>query len=286
MTLESLGTWMMTHGARILAIVLTALGLWWILKQIFKRIEPVLPSGTLAETDDQVQQARTLLRVGRDLLIVLIVGGAVLMVMSEMGINVAPLLAGAGVAGLAIGLGAQTLVRDLIGGIFILMEDQFAIGDTIRVGQIAGNVERITLRATWLRDLEGRLHVIPNGEVRIVSNYSKEWSRAVVNVGVSYEDDLEAVMKVLEEVGQQIAEDPRFGPLLLEPPVVPGVVGLDDWAITVRIMVKTLPGKHWEVGREMRRRIKETFQARGITIPYPRQEVWVHMAPAVPEGRE
>ncbi len=282
MALESLGTWMTTHGARILIIVLTALGLWWVLKQLFKRVEPALPSGALAETDDQVQQARTLLRVGRDLLIVLVIGGAVLMVMSELGINVAPLLAGAGVAGLAIGLGAQTLVRDLIGGVFILMEDQFAIGDTIRVGQIAGNVERITLRATWLRDLEGRLHVIPNGEVRIVSNYSKEWSRAVVDVGVSYEDDLEAVMKALEEVGRQIAADPHFGPLLLEPPVVPGVVGLDDWAVTVRLMVKTLPGKHWEVGREMRRRIKETFQAQGITIPYPRQEVWVHTAPAIP----
>jgi len=141
------------------------------------------------------------------------------------------------------------------------------------VGSIAGGVEKMTLRATFLRDLEGTLHVVPNGEIRIVSNRTKDWSRAVVNLGVAYEEDIGRVMAALGKIGHGLYQDEEFAPLLLEEPTVSGVEALGDWAVTVRIMVKTKPGKQWNVARELRRRVKEAFEREGIEMPYPRQEV-------------
>jgi small conductance mechanosensitive channel len=196
-----------------------------------------------------------------------------LMILRELGLDITPLIAGAGVAGVALGLGAQTLVRDVIGGFLILLEDQFAVGDTIQVGDIGGAVEKMTLRATFLRDMEGTLHVIPNGEMRIVSNLTKNWSRAMVDLGVAYEEDIGRVVAALGKIGQDIYQDKELAPLLLEEPTVTGVEALGDWAVTVRIMVKTKPGKQWDVARELRRRVKESFEREGIEMPYPRREV-------------
>ncbi len=131
----------------------------------------------------------------------------------------------------------------------------------------------MTLRATFLRDLQGTLHVIPNGEIRIVSNFTKEWSRAMVDLGVAYEEDIGRVVATLGKIGQDLYQDEEFAPLLLEQPTVTGVEALGDWTVTVRIMVKTEPGEQWGVARELRRRIKESFEREGIEMPYPRQEV-------------
>jgi small conductance mechanosensitive channel len=174
-----------------------------------------------------------------------------------------------------VSLGAQTLIKDLIGGIIILAENQFAVGDHIQVGDVMGQVEQLTLRATYVRDMNGYLHVVPNGEVRVVANVTREWSRALVDVGVAYEQDLERALQVLEESAQAFAQDPSIGPDLLEVPQVLGPIGLGDSAISVRVMVKTLPGKQLAVARELRKWILVTCEQNEIELPYPRQEVWV-----------
>lgn len=183
--------------------------------------------------------------------------------------NIGPWLAGLGVLGLALSFGAQSLVKDIINGIFVLIEGQYGIGDVIRVGETAGMVERITLRVTVLRDLHGVVHVIPNGEINTLSNLTKAWSRAVLDVRVAYKEDIDRVIDVLRDLGQEIANDPEWSQLLTEPPAVLGVENFAESGVIVRMIATTLPLKQWEVAREMRRRIKNRFDAEGIVIPYP-----------------
>jgi len=199
---------------------------------------------------------------------------AVMMLLSRF-VDIAPLLASLGVVGLALSLGAQTLIKDLIGGMLILIENQYAIGDVIQVGDIAGSVEHFTLRVTYVRSVEGKLHVVPNGEIRIVSNITRHWSRAMVDLGVAYEEDLDRVLAVLEREAEAFAQDPEVADQLIEAPSVIGPLSLGDWAVTVRVMVKTLPGKHWGVGQILRKRLLAACEREGITLPYPRQEVLV-----------
>lgn len=221
------------------------------------------------------KQLLTIVQILRWAVEVLIVGAALLMLLSTLGVDVTPLVASVGVAGLALGLGAQTLIKDLIGGFLILAENQYVVGDTIRVGGVSGQVERFTLRATYVRDVDGSLHVVPNGEVRVVSNQTRDWSRAVVDVGVAYEEDLERVLRVLETAAETFARDPALEAELLEPPQVIAPLSLGDWAFTVRVMVKTQPGRQWQIARELRKRLLVTCEQESITLPYPRQEVWV-----------
>jgi small conductance mechanosensitive channel len=198
---------------------------------------------------------------------------AALMLFREFGMDITPLLAGAGVAGLAIGFGAQSLIKDVIAGFFILMEDQFHVGDVIQAAGVSGQVEHITLRMTIVRDLHGAVHFIPNGEIKVASNLTKEWSRAVLEVGVGYEEDIDHVITVLNEVNRSLADDETFGKLVLEPPQVLGVEALADSQVTIRILAKTLPLQQWDVARELRRRIKGAFDREGIQVPYPHRVV-------------
>lgn len=268
---QAVRDWLLTSGLHIAIIVLGAIVGYRSLRVLTTRLESLIAGA--APTGEEVQRARTLAKVMHStaLVAMAIIGG--LMILRELGLDITPLIAGAGVVGVALGLGAQTLVKDVIGGFFILLEDQFAVGDTIRVGDIGGAVEKMTLRATFLRDLEGTLHVIPNGEMRIVSNSTKTWSRAIVDLGVAYEEDIGRVMTALGKIGHELYQDEEFASLLLEEPVVTGVEALGDWAVTVRIMVKTRPGKQWQVARQLRRRVKESFERERIEMPYPRQEI-------------
>jgi small-conductance mechanosensitive channel len=268
---QAVWEWLLTSGLRIIIIVLGGIVGGRSVRVLATRLEGLIAGA--APSEEEAQRARTLARVIRSTALVTIVIVAGLMILVELGLDITPLIAGAGVAGVALGLGAQTLIRDIIGGFLILMENQFAVGDAIRVGSIAGSVEKMTLRATFLRDLQGALHVIPNGEIRIVSNLTKDWSRAMVDVGVAYEEDIGRVVAALGRIGQDLYQDEQFAPLLLEEPTVTGVETLGDWTVTVRTMVKTRPGKQWDVARELRRRIKESFEREGIEMPYPRQEV-------------
>ncbi len=218
---------------------------------------------------ERLDRLKTLNRVGSSVIfaLALLLGG--LMALNVVGINIAPLLAGAGVAGLALSLGAQTLIKDFIGGVLILVENQFTVGDVIQAGDVAGGVERITLRATYLRDAEGALHLVPNGDLRLVSNLTSNWARAMADVNVDYQADMTKVMQALEAAVQRIRADETAKDALLEEPERLGWLGFTDWAVQVRIMAKVKAGQQWAVSRLMRRYVLEALQAEGVRVAVP-----------------
>lgn len=196
---------------------------------------------------------------------------ALLMVLGELGISLAPLLAGAGVAGVAIGFGAQSLVKDFFSGMFILVEDQFAVGDIADLGEATGTIEAVSLRTTRLRSVDGVVWHIPNGEIKRVGNMSQHWSRALLDIEVSYETDLAAAKRVIGEVAAELAEADEA---ILDEPEVWGVEALGDSGVAIRLVVKTRPSEQWRISRELRERIKARFDREGIEIPFPQQTVW------------
>jgi len=198
-----------------------------------------------------------------------------MMILQELGIKIAPILASVGFIGLAFGFGAQSLVKDIVTGFFLIVEGQYSVGDVIKIGDTGGLVEGINLRVTTLRDIQGVLHYIPNGQINMVSNMTKGWSRALVHVGVAYKENVDSVMETIRQVCDEIKADEKFAPLLLEDFEIPGVESLDDSAVTIRVMVKTAPLKQWDVMREMRRRFKNRFDEAGIEIPFPQRTVWL-----------
>lgn len=256
-----------------LIILVTVVGLVAV-HALSRRLLKLVPSVERIPQDRQPQLI-TLINLGRWLLDVVLVGAALLMLLSTFGINVTPLLAGAGVAGLAISLGAQTLIKDLIAGILILIENQFAVGDLIEVGPASGQVEVVTLRTTQVRAPTGQLYTIPNGEIRILANQTKGWSVALVDLGVAYEENLERVRPVLETSASAFAQDPVVSPDLLDAPQVLGPMNLTDSAVTMRVLIKTAPGKHLEIARRLRQWLLDTCEREQIDLPYRRQEVWL-----------
>ena len=265
--------WLRTSGLRILVIGVGSILLIRLLRVAADRIPRLMPAGkepVITEREKRAHTVASLLRTAGTTLVVIV---AVMMVLREVGLDITPLIAGAGVAGLAIGLGAQSLIRDVIAGVFILLEDQFHVGDVLQAAGVNGQVEQMTLRMTVVRDLQGTVHFIPNGEIKVVSNLTKEWSRVVLEIGVGYEEDVDRVMAVLAEVGRSLTEDESFGKLVLEPPQVLGVEALTDSQVTIRMLAKTVPFKQWEVARELRRRIKSRFDREGIQTPYPHRVV-------------
>jgi moderate conductance mechanosensitive channel len=254
-------------GLIALLALLAGRGLRQVARQVEHRLEKTVPD------PERLARLNTLIHVGRGvaLVLVLVIAGA--MVLHSLDINIAPLLAGAGVVGLALSLGAQTLIKDYIGGILILVENQFTTGDTIKVGSVTGSVERITLRATYLRDLEGALHIVPNGDIRLVSNLTTEWARAVVDLNVDYQADMSQVIRALEDAAQKAQADDAIKDDLLEPPEALGWIGFKDWAVQVRLMAKTRPGKQWGVMIALRRYAVEALQVNGIRVALPTQQI-------------
>jgi small conductance mechanosensitive channel len=233
------------------------------------------------------QRARTIASLLNNVAAVIIAGTAALTILGVLGIEIKPLLTAAGVAGLAISFGAQSLVKDVLNGIFILVEGQFGIGDVIRIGETAGQVEKITLRATTLRDMEGVVHTFPNGEITRVSNLTKGWSRAVLDLRIGYREDIERATAVLDAIGQEFADDPQWGAMLLETPQVLGVQSLSESAVIVRFIAKTYPLQQWAVARELRKRIKARFEREGIEIPFPHMTLfWGTAQEGAPLGDE
>ena len=216
-------------------------------------------------------RARTLLPLLRNALLVLLVVMVSLIVLAELGINIGPLLAGAGVVGLAIGFGSQKLVQDVITGAFILFEDSIAVGDIVTAGGISGVVERLSIRSIRMRDLSGEVHTIPFSSVDIVTNKGKDFSMAVIDAGVAYRESVDEVMEVLRQLGAELQEDPEFGPLILEPLEMLGVDALADSAVVIKCRFKVRPIKQWAVKREFNRRMKNRFDELGIEIPFPHQ---------------
>jgi len=266
--LESVATDAVQPLLAILVIVLISFGLLRLLSSSVRTIMARLMEREDQPHRDLALKANTLAHVIESAGRVVIVVVAGMMVLSKLGLNIAPLLASAGVVGIAIGLGAQSLIKDLIGGFFILLENQFGVGDVITVGSYSGLVEHLSLRRTGLRATDGSVIVIPNGDIRAVTNMTKGWSRAVVDVPISYEDDVDHALEVLRGLVATLEDDPQLGDAVLGPAEIPGVESFGPYQVTLRMLVKTRPMEQWRVQRELRRRIKLALAAAGITIPY------------------
>jgi small conductance mechanosensitive channel len=199
-----------------------------------------------------------------------------LLALTSLGINIVPLLASAGLLGVALSLPSQNLIKDAINGFLIIFEDQYALGDMITVGTVGGLVEKLNLRMTQVRDSEGRLITIPNSEVKIVANLSSRWSRADLTIPVSYQANVDQALTLIEDVGLDMTQDPEWQDQILEKPNVLGIDNFSDRGIMIRILIKTQPLKQWAVAREYRRRLKITLDAAGINIPVPQQANWVN----------
>ena len=217
----------------------------------------------------------TLSSVTTAALTVCIIIVAALMVMSQLGIPMGPVLAGAGVLGVAVGFGAQHLVRDVISGFFILMDDQIRIGDVVEVAGKGGLVERVTPRLTVLRDLAGNVHYVRNGEIGVVTNMTKEYSRYVFDIGVAYREDVDEVIDVVKQVDEELRNDPAFTEDILEPIEILGLDQFADSAVIVKARTKTKPIRQWAVGREFKRRLKNKFDEKDIEIPFPHMTLYV-----------
>lgn len=267
--------WLATHGLRIIVIAVLAFLSTKLISFVTRKIERAVEDEDPTTLSEREKRAATLGKIIRHTWLVLVMIIAVMMVLNEAGIQIGPMLAGLGIAGLAIGFGAQTLVKDVINGFFILLENNFRVGDVVKVGDVSGLVESMSLRVTTLRDLEGKVHVIPNGSIDVITNMTKEWSRVVLNVGVAYKEDIDRVMELLKEIGRDLFEDPEFKPLIMEPLEVLGLDNFGDSSVDIKVIMKTGPLKQWTVGRELRRRIKRAFDEQGIEIPFPHRTIYM-----------
>ncbi|MEE8442865.1 MAG: mechanosensitive ion channel family protein [Dehalococcoidia bacterium] len=278
--------WFMDHGIRMLAIaggtVILYLLLRWLVAPALQR---TVASSMRGEQEGEIKKrADTLSRVLLLTSRIALVTVAIFMILSEAGVNIAPALVGFGIAGIAIGFGAQNLVRDIIGGLFVVVENQYRVGDVVRLGGIAGIVEDINLRRTLLRDLDGIQHVVPNGETGVASNFTKGWSRVNMNISVAYGEDLDRVIEVINRVGRELAEDKEWGKRILTPPQVLRVDNLGDSGIDIKILGDTKPIEQWGVMGELRLRLKRTFDQEGIEIPWPHTKLYFGNAMPKQEG--
>jgi len=273
--LGEFSNWLVSSGLRIVLIIV---GVWLGLKFVHLFIHRVIEQAvtrTYRIQDDKAIEKRvsTIHRIVYSALHIVAWIVVALIVLSELGIDIGPLLAAAGVAGFAIGFGAQYLIRDLIAGLFIILEDQFRKGDVVKIGGIAGLVEDITLRKTVLRDLDGIEHHVPNGEINTTSNYTKLWSRVNINIGIAYESNLEKAIEILDTIGQEMAETEPWKSDMIKPIKALGVEDFGDSAVVIKVLGDTKPSRQWDVMREYRKRVKIAFDKNKIDIPYPHRTI-------------
>ena len=277
LSIRNIVRWLVTRGPAILAILLAMALLHWLIGRFSQRIADLIVKrgnrGSQAERDDR---ANTLVGVFQNAATAVILIGGGIMVLDQAGIPIAPILGGAAVLGLAISFGAQNLVSDFFYGFMILIENQYKLNDVIKINDHSGQVERITLRMTALRDLEGNLHFIPNGQIDSVVNMTHGWSRALFDIGVAYKENVDQVMSVIMDVGKEMRKDPRFRMLILEDPTMLGVDSFADSAVVIKFFIKTRPLQQWAVKRELLRRLKNRFDELGIEIPFPHRTVYHH----------
>lgn len=270
--IDDLRGWVEDKGSYLIFI--------WLLAIVFVKLSDVFSDylvRILTRKKDGTElkkRADTLGSVFRYSILALILFTVVLDTLKVLGIDLAPLLAGAGVLGLAIGFGAQNLVKDIISGFFILLEDQIRVGDVVQIADKSGVVEKLTLRMVILRDISHNVHFIPSGEVTVVTNMTKEYSGYLFDVGVAYKEDVDQVIEVMKAVDEELRDDEDFGRVILEPLEVMGLEQFADSAVIVRARTKTRPIEQWRVGREFKRRLKKRFDALGIEIPFPHVTVY------------
>lgn len=269
--------WLMDHGIKVIVIVIIA----QIIRKVShtfveKFIRKIIVSDSPIDRDAKLAEKKredTVIKIFNNSLGVIIFLLSSMMILSELGFAIGPLLATAGVAGLALGFGGQYLIRDLISGFFIITENQYRIGDVICTDGTCGLVEDVSLRMTTLRDLDGTVHCVPHGEIKKVSNLSKAFARVNLNIGVAYNSDIEKVISVINRVGQEMSDDSYWKELIIQTPKFLRVDDFADSAIMVKILGDTMPLKQWEVTGELRKRLKVAFDREGIEIPFPQRVI-------------
>jgi small conductance mechanosensitive channel len=264
--------WISTSGLRIVIIAVVIAIFFSVMNRVLTKFRRVY-EGRLS-TGAQLQRADTLTHVMRDIVRIVILFIGSMMILAEVGVDLKPLLAAAGIGGLAIGFGAQSLVKDIISGFFILLEDSVRVGDVVEIAGVGGLVEDVKLRTITLRDLSGNVHVVPAGAIDKVKNMTKIYSFYLFDVAVAYREDVDEVMALLQSIGEELQQDVAFREDILEPLEMLGVDQFADSAVIIKCRIKTKPIQQWRVGREMNRRIKKSFDAKGIEIPFPHRTIY------------
>jgi small-conductance mechanosensitive channel len=273
--------WLSTHGSRIgLVVILSVVALFVLGVAGTRAVSSVVNRSSAGQPEDEVKKridtlSGVLITAGQ--VFIIVTSGFV--VLSEFNINIAPILAGASVVGVALGFGAQTLVKDIIAGFFVVMEDQYRVGDVVEVAGISGLVMEISLRRTVLRDMDGTVHVVPNGEIKVASNKTKGWSRVNLDISVAYDTDLDRAIAVINRVCRLMSEEPDWAPLIIKAPEVLRVEKLGDSGIDLKVLGETKPTQQWAVAGEIRKRIKRAFDEEGIEIPWPHTKVYFGNSP-------
>jgi len=278
--------WLKDSGISILIIIVIAAAVYFVLRHLI----PVIIKQTMAQRmkgklgEEIKKRSNTLSSVLIKTSLIIIVIFALFTILPEFGINITAMLAGLGVIGIAVGFGAQTLIKDYLSGLFIILEDPYDVGDVVRVGGIAGLVEEIGLRRTILRDLDGIVHSVPNSEIKTASNFTKGYSRVNLNISVAYGEDLDRVINVINRACKEMAEDPKWKADFVTTPQVLRVDNLGDSGIDIKILGDTKPIRQWDVMGELRLRLKRTFDAEEIEIPWPHTKVY--FGNAIPKMEE
>jgi small-conductance mechanosensitive channel len=276
-TLARTATWLIGKPLAILVIVVGAVIVRWLATKAIDRVvqrAQTTPLGARGAFNRRAQRAKSLGTLLKSITTTVVFGIAFVMALSEVGMNVAPILASAGVLGLAIGFGAQNLVKDFLSGVMMMIEDQYGVGDAVDLGEAIGTVEAVGLRVTRVRDVDGTVWYVRNGEILRVGNQSQNWARTVLDIGVSYSEDLSRVREVLTDVAHSLWDDEDYKNVIIEEPEVWGVQNLAPDAVIMRVTLKTAPMEQWNVAREMRERIKSRFDHEGIVMPLPQRVVW------------
>lgn len=263
--------WLLSHGLRIAIVLVGGVVLLLLARVAVRRMQRRLEAAEGATEELRLQRAATLTQAVTYVVRVAVWTLTILVLLGEFNVNLGPLIAGAGIVGVALGFGAQSLVRDFLSGFFILLEDQFGVGDVIEAAvgsqQVTGKVERLSLRTTDLRAFDGTRHTIPNGNIVMVGNRSRGWARAIVDVRVAYTEDLDRVRDVLEELFQELGEDPDLRGSFFSGPEVLGVEGVGEKDVVLRVTAEVRPTRRNSLERLLRQRIKERFDVRGIAVP-------------------
>ena len=274
-------SWLLEHGIRILLIIIIAVALYWALHHFV----PVLIKRGMERTmkgqpEDEIKERTvTLSTVMVDTGIAIIAIISLFIILAEVGLNMGPALAGLGVIGVAIGFGAQSLIKDIFNGLFILFENQYCIGDWVSIAGVDGLVENINLRRTVIRDFNGSVHSIPNGEIKVSTNFTKEWARINMNISVGYGEDLNRVIEVINGVGEELAKDPDWECDFMEPPYALRVEAFEDSGIAIKVIGKVRQMRQWAIMGELRLRLKRAFDKENIEIPWPHTKVFFGNVP-------
>lgn len=270
--------WLISEGPSIILIIILLFVSLKLLNIIIRRIKKIFTSRALKSDDAGSQETEkrmnTLLGIIKAIGRIIIWSVFIMILLKKLGADIAPILAGAGILGLAVGFGAQELVRDFISGFFMIMENQIRTGDVVIINGTGGLVEKIELRTVTLRDLSGVVHVFQNGKINTMSNMTKEWSAMVFDIGVAYKEDVDNVMKVMQETGEELMNDSAFKDKIIEPLEIFGLDNFGDSEVVIKARIKTLPIEQWTVGREYRKRLKKAFDEKGIEIPFPHTTVY------------